>query len=276
MYRSTSCPVVHLLSLLYSCLSLQFVSVHSSILYSLLSVQSVVYTDGRLLSFMPVGTVYRYLSICKVIRLYCHQSVLTSFCTVALLYSRLSVQFCLYCLPFFIVCNLYRWIPVQLSACTYSVVNLLYSHPFVQSSVSTVGSLYSHQSVQLSVCIVGFLYSCPPVQSAVSTVICLNSRQSVQMVCIVGCLYSSPAVQYAVCTVYLEFFLFCLPSVQMTPIQMDNWTDKITVQTRQLYRQDNCTDRTTVQTYNYRSDNCTANDIQLYRQQTSWRGILYR
>ena len=91
------------------------------------------------------------LSYSVFIHLYSHPFVLSSLCTIVSQYSCPSEQlsictaFCLYCHPFFTVCNLYRWMPVQLSVCSFSVGNF-----FVQLSIGTAICLYSFQSVQLS------------------------------------------------------------------------------------------------------------------------------
>ena len=216
MYRSTSCPVVHLLSLLYSCPYLQF-----SVSTVIHSVQSAVCTVCYSYRWMPVWFFACRYSVPVIIYLYTHPFVLSSICTDVCLYSCSSVQssictvFWLYSHPFSTVCNLYRW-------CLYSYLRV---HT-VLLIFCTVIRLYSHLSVQLSVCTV-----------IVCTVVSLCSRQPVQLVCIVGRLQSCPAVQSTVCTVCLEFCLFCLPSVQIDACTDGQLFRQLTVLYGQLYRQ---------------------------------------
>ena len=124
---------------------------------SLPSVQSAICTDERLYSYMPVRT--GCSSICIVIRLYCHPSVLLSVSTVALLNSCQSVQF---------------------SACT--VIHSL------QCAICTDGCLYSYLSVHLVLVI--FLYSHPSVCTVFNLYSCLFCLPSVQIdACTDGQLY---------------------------------------------------------------------------------------
>ena len=140
-------------------------------------------------------------------------AVQSSFCTVFCLYCRQSVQFC-YLLrrPFLTVCPLcslpfvslksFRWMPVQLSACTFSAVNHVYNDPFVKSSVCIVVSLYGRQSARSSVCTGVSLYWRQSVRAAVCTGGSLYGRQCVRAsVCSVVCLYGRLSVRSLVCTV---------------------------------------------------------------------------
>ncbi len=120
------------------------------------------------------------------------------------------------------VCYLYRWTPVRLYACTYSVI----IHSFGQSSICIVIPLYCRPfvlslSVQSSVCMVALLYSHPSVQFSACTVIC-SSQSAISTD---GCLYSYLPVHIVLsifCRVIHLYSLLFVQSSVYTVVELNS------------------------------------------------------